>query len=88
VDEVTTGDIPARRARLAALEAALTRLRGHYDLAMSAFKFDEARELTPQIEAADRERAMLAASLPGVDEPVLPIAPRRPQLRRYRRRRR
>jgi hypothetical protein len=85
VDEVTADDIPTRRVRLAALEATLTRLRGQYDLAMSAFKFDEARELAPQIEAIDRERALLAASLPHVDEPVLPTAPRRPRLRWRRR---
>jgi hypothetical protein len=37
---------------------------------MNAFKFDEARALAPAIEAAERERATLAASLPADAAPT------------------
>ena len=51
-------------ARLVELEAELARLRAHYDLLMNAFKFDAARALVAPIDAAERERAALAESLP------------------------
>jgi hypothetical protein len=51
-------------ARLVELEAELARLRAHYDLLMNAFKFDAARTLVASIDAAERERAALAESLP------------------------
>jgi hypothetical protein len=77
----------AKRAELAALEAALARLRGQYDALMSAFRFDEARALAPTIDAAEHERAALAASLPPAIEPAARPAPRRPPRHRLRRRR-
>jgi hypothetical protein len=69
-----TDDAAAKRGRLRELDAALTRLRAQYDLLMSAFKFDEARALVAQIEAAERERASLAETLPPISAPT-PAAP-------------
>jgi hypothetical protein len=47
VDAVTApgpaDTVAAQRARLAELDAALTRLRERYDLLMNAFKFDAAK---------------------------------------------
>jgi hypothetical protein len=83
---VTGDDSATTRARLAALEAALVRLRGQYDVLMSAFKFDEARALAAMIEAAERERAALAASLPPAIETAARAVPRRLAPRRHRRR--
>jgi len=60
----TDDDVAAGRARLAKLETALARLRAQYDLLMNAFKFDAARALVAPIDAAERERAALAESLP------------------------
>ena len=79
-------DIAAKRARLAALQTELARLRDQYDLAMSAFKFDEARELHARIEAAERERLALADGLPP-PPPAKPAPRRRPLPLRRRRRR-
>jgi hypothetical protein len=62
---MNAGDTASNRTRLAELDRAIARLRGQYDVLMNAFKFDEARALAPAIEAAERERAMLAASLPA-----------------------
>ena len=76
-----TNDIAARRARLTEAEAALTRLRGRYDQLMNAFKFGEARALVGAIEAAERERAALAAALPAPDE-TRPYAVARPRHQR------
>jgi hypothetical protein len=67
-----TDDVAAKLARLGELDAALTRLRAQYDLLMNAFKFDEARALVAQIEAADGERASLADSLPRASAPTPP----------------
>jgi hypothetical protein len=61
---VDANNIPEKRARLAAVEERLARLRAQYDLLMSAFKFDEARDLFIRIEAAERERVALAKGLP------------------------
>jgi hypothetical protein len=66
--------IAARRRQLAALVEELKRLRGQYDLLMSAFKFDAARVLYPRIEAAERERRELEAVLPP-SPPDAPPAP-------------
>jgi hypothetical protein len=82
-----------QRARLAAVEAELARLQAQYELAMSAFKFDEANALQRQIAPLDAERRVLAQALPppaaGSEPPagVVPVigAPRRG--RRARRRR-
>ena len=81
-------DIAAKRARLAALESELAWLKDQYDLAMSAFKFDEAREFHPRIEAAERERLALAEGLPPLPASQAKPAPRRRPLPLRRRRRR
>jgi hypothetical protein len=54
----------ARRARLAEIERELARLRYRHDIAMSAFRFEEATALGPAIAALDSERQALAAQLP------------------------
>jgi hypothetical protein len=61
---MNAGDTAPDRTRLAELDWAVARLRAQYDVLMNAFKFDEARALTPDIEAVERERAALAAALP------------------------
>jgi hypothetical protein len=64
------------RARLAEIEGELTRLRYRHDIAMSAFRFEEATALGPAIAALEQERQALAAALPPAPEPptgVLPI---------------
>jgi hypothetical protein len=63
-----------KRARLAAIERELSRLGSRHDLAMSAFKFDEARELQRRITVLERERAELEAVLPA-PTPTPPIEP-------------
>lgn len=77
-------DTARQRAALAAAEAELARLRTRYDVLMNAFKFDEARTLTVQIEAVERERAGLAAALPRstADKPRPYSVARRPRRRR------
>jgi hypothetical protein len=73
--------IEQRRARLADIERELARLQYRHDIAMSAFRFEEATAL-------DRERQTLAADLPRPPaEPetgVVPALarPRRPARRR------
>ena len=78
-------DNAARRARLAEVEADLTRLRERYDQLMNAFKFDEARALVRAIEEAEGERTALAETVPPpVPEEPRPYAVARPRLRRGR----
>jgi hypothetical protein len=79
-------DIAAKQARLATVESELARLSDQYDLAMSAFKFDETRELHARIEAGENERRMLAEGLPP-QPPVAatPAVRRRPVPLRQRR---
>jgi hypothetical protein len=84
-----TQDLAARRARLAAIDRELDGLRSQHDLAMSAFKFDEASALQRRIEAIEDERRAFAAALPPVAaaaEPPLGVVPRlaRPRHRRRR----
>jgi len=76
--------IAAQRARLAEMERQLARLRERYDLSMNAFKFEAARALHIRIEAAERERRLLAETLP----PLPPPAPASPYAVARRRRRR
>jgi hypothetical protein len=57
-------EVEVKRARLAAVERELSGLGARHDLAMSAFKFDEARELQQRIAAFERERVELVAALP------------------------
>jgi hypothetical protein len=60
-----------RRARLTTVDWELSGLGAQYDLAMSAFKFDEARELQERIDVLEQERAELAAALPTPAPPPL-----------------
>ena len=79
-------DIAAARARLANIERDLARLRYRHDIAMSAFRFEEATALGPAIAALEQERGVLAASLP----PPAPtgVVPRLASIRAGRRGRR
>jgi hypothetical protein len=63
---MNAGDTTRNRTRLAELDRAIAHLRAQYDVLMNAFKFDEARALAPTIEAAECERAAVAAELPQV----------------------
>jgi hypothetical protein len=65
----------AKRARLAEVERDLTRLRYRHDIAMSAFRFEEATALGPAIAALEQERQALAASLPAMPEPPTGVVP-------------
>ncbi len=73
-----TQNLAVERARLAAVDRELAGLRGQHDLAMSAFKFDEASALQRRIEALEDERRAVAAALPPVNataEPPLGVVP-------------
>lgn len=81
-------DAPAARARLAEIERELVRLRYRHDIAMSAFRFEEATELGRPIAALENERRALVASLPPQEpEPtgVVPQLAPAPRGRRGRR---
>ena len=81
-------ELEAKRARLAAVERELAGLGVRHDLAMSAFKFDEAREVQRQIAALERERGELIDALPPPAEPPPATAmTRQPRLIQRRRRR-
>jgi hypothetical protein len=69
-----TTEMEVKRARLVAIERELSRLGSRHDLAMSAFKFDEARELQRRITVLERERAELEAVLP-TPAPTPPMEP-------------
>jgi hypothetical protein len=80
----------AKRARFAKLDRELAWLQAQHDLAMSAFKFDEASALQRRIAAGETERQALAATLPAPSadpEPASGIVPMlaRPARRRARR---
>jgi hypothetical protein len=77
-----TAELEAKRARLAAVERELAGLGGRHDLAMSAFKFDEAREVQQRIAVLERERGELVDALPPA-EPA-PAAPAPVMVRRRR----
>jgi hypothetical protein len=83
-------EFEARRARLVAVERELAGLEARHDLAMSSFKFDEARDVQQQITALERERGELVKALPPPAKPSpeapLPVRVRRRQLPRRRRR--
>jgi hypothetical protein len=66
--------ITARRTRLAEVERELARLRYRHDIAMSAFRFEEATALGPAIAALEREWQALAAALPA-EEPETGVVP-------------
>jgi hypothetical protein len=72
---VSASDTDAtQRARLAEVERELWRLRYRHDIAMSAFRFEEATALGPAIAALEAERQALAAALPE-PEPATGIIP-------------
>ena len=80
----------AARARLAALDCELARLAAQHDVAMSAFRFDEAGALQRRIVVLERERAAAAAAVPAAATPAEPptgIVPRIASLPRRARRR-
>ena len=60
----TDAGIAEQRARLDAIECELNLLLAQYELAMSAFKFDEASALQHRIASREAERRALAAALP------------------------
>jgi hypothetical protein len=85
-----SGELEAKRTRLAALERELSHLGARHDVAMSAFRFEEARDLQRRIAVLDRERAELEAVLPAAapPPPAVPVPVRvqsRPAARRWRR---
>ncbi len=63
-------EIEAKRARLTAVERQLAELGVLHELAMSAFKFDEARQVQERITVLERERAGLVEGLPAAVPPV------------------
>jgi hypothetical protein len=67
-------ELEAKRARLSLVERELSQLGTRHDLAMSAFRFDEARDLQQRIGVLERERAELLATLP----PATPRSPEAP----------
>jgi hypothetical protein len=75
--------LTARRVRLAEIERDLARLRYRHDIAMSAFRFEEATALGPAIVALEKEREQLAVALPTIEPPTGIV----PTLARPRRRR-
>jgi hypothetical protein len=76
-------ELEAKRTRLAVVERELAELGARHDLAMSEFKFDEAREVQQRIAVLERERGELVEALPAPAEP-LPAAPARVMVRRRR----
>ena len=62
-------ELEAKRTRLAAIERELSQLGARHDIAMSGFRFDEARDLQRRIAVLERERAELAAVLPSAAPP-------------------
>jgi len=73
-------------ARLAAVERELAGLGVRHELAMSAFKFDEARVVQQRIALLERERGALIDALPPPAPP--PPAPAMVRPRRLMQRRR
>jgi hypothetical protein len=75
--------LTARRTRLADIDRELARLRHRHDIAMSAFRFEEATALGPAIAAIEKEREQLAAALPKIEPPtgIVPVLAR-PRRRR------
>ena len=76
------GELEAKRGRLAAVERELAGLADRHDLAMSEFKFDEAREVQERIAVLERERGELFDALPLPPQPP-PAAPPPEMVRRW-----
>jgi len=81
-----TAELEAKHARLTAVDRELAGLGVRHDLAMSAFKFDEARVVQQRIAALEYEHAELIAALPPPAPP--PPAPAMLRQRRLIHRRR
>jgi len=80
-----TAELEAKRARLA--ERELARLNLRHDLAMSGFKFDEARDVQQRIAVLERERGDLVDALPApASPPPAPAVVRQRKLLQRRRR--
>src|SRR5919198_5285640 len=78
-----------QRERLAAVEQELAQLQAQYELAMSAFRFDEANGLQCRIADLERERMALTAVVPpsiAASEPLGGVVPVLRRSRRLRRR--
>ena len=82
---MSANEVAEGRTRLAELDARLEKLRSQYEALMNRFRFEEARDLAPLIEAAERERTLLAEALPSL--PAEQSAPVRLLRRPFRRRR-
>jgi hypothetical protein len=87
--EIPPAELEAKRLRLAAVERELIGLAARHDLAMSAFKFDEAREVQHQIAVLEGERDELVGALPApAPAPPAALLPKMISCRRLRQRRR
>jgi hypothetical protein len=77
-------DLARQRTRFAEVERDLARLRYRHDIAMSAFRFEEAATLGPAIAGLEQERQALIASLPPTrpETGLVPIFVRPRRLRR------
>ena len=75
----------APRVRLADIERELARLRYRHDIAMSAFRFEEATALGPRLAALERERQALIDALPPPEPAVTGVVPALAAPRRARR---
>jgi hypothetical protein len=64
-----SAELKAQLARLSLVERELSQLSTRHDLAMSAFRFDEARDLQQRITMLEHERAELIAVLPAPTPP-------------------
>jgi hypothetical protein len=83
-----TAELDAKRARLAAVDCELAWLGVRHELAMSAFKFDEAREVQQRIAVLELERSALIDALPPpTPPPPAPTIIRQRRLIQRRRRR-
>jgi hypothetical protein len=73
--------------RLADVERELARLHYRHDVAMSAFRFEEASALGPAISALEKEQQVLIAALPQPAPAATGIVPAlsRPPRHRHRR---
>ena len=78
----------AGRTRLAEIERELARLRYRHDIAMSAFRFEEATALGSPIAALERERGDLLATLPPLPPEPTGVVPQLAAVRPGRRGRR
>ena len=80
-------DLATRQARLAAVNAKVARLRLRFDQAMSAYRWEEAREVGQRIGVLEREQEGLAAALPPPEPEPTGVVPRLARPRRLSRRR-